>query len=49
MKNAGIDWRDRRLILKLYQNQITKISINGAEVEAKERSETRVPSLSLFI
>jgi hypothetical protein len=41
MKNAGIDWRDRRLILKLYQNQITKININGAEVEAKVRKGVR--------
>uniref|UniRef100_A0A8D8VCQ7 Reverse transcriptase domain-containing protein n=1 Tax=Cacopsylla melanoneura TaxID=428564 RepID=A0A8D8VCQ7_9HEMI len=34
LKNAGLDWRDRKLILNLYKNQTTLIDVNGGKREA---------------
>lgn len=35
LKEKGIDWRDRRMIFKLYATQTTLIDINGITKEAK--------------
>lgn len=41
LKDKGINWRDRRLILKLYKAQTTIIDINGTIKQAKIRKGVR--------
>jgi len=40
LKDNEIDWRDRRLILKLYKAQTTIIDINGTTKQVKIRKGT---------
>lgn len=41
MKNIGLDWRDRRLILLLYKNKSTEINVNGKVRTASIRRGVR--------
>lgn len=41
IKEIGMDWKDRRLILNLYKKQRTEIEINGIKKEAKIRKGVR--------
>ncbi|KAI5755057.1 hypothetical protein M8J77_013699 [Diaphorina citri] len=41
LKDAEIDWKDRKFILNLYKTQSTIIDINGARKEAKIRQGVR--------
>ncbi|KAL4100956.1 hypothetical protein QTP88_020980 [Uroleucon formosanum] len=41
LKRRGIDWKDRRIILRLYRDQATLIDINGTIKEAKIRKGVR--------
>jgi hypothetical protein len=41
LREAGVNWKDRRLILNLYKGQTTKIDVNGSKREAKIRQGVR--------
>jgi len=41
LKDNRIDWRDRRLILKLYKAQTTIIDIHGTTKQAKIKKGVR--------
>jgi hypothetical protein len=41
LRNAGIDWKGRRFIYKLYKNHATTIDINRHKEEAKIRQRVR--------
>lgn len=41
LKDNGVDWKDRRLILNLYKAQNTIFDINGLKKQAKIRKGVR--------
>jgi len=55
LKDTGVDWNDRHLILNLYKVQTTVIELNESNREAKIRKNSKVSMpivpylLSLFI
>lgn len=47
----GIDWRDRRLIFRLHQNQNMKKIINGkkSESKGKERNKEGISNFTISV
>lgn len=41
LRNAGMDWKDRRFIFNLYKNQATIVDVNGHKEEAEIRQRVR--------
>ncbi|VVC42424.1 Reverse transcriptase domain [Cinara cedri] len=41
LREAGINWKDRHLILNLYKGQTTEIDVNGSKRQAKIRQGVR--------
>jgi len=41
LRKAGIDWKDRRLILNSYKGQSSEIYVNGSKRQAKIRQRER--------
>lgn len=51
LRVAGVDWKDRRLILNLYKGQITEIDVNNGskKSENSSRSKARLSFVSILI